>query len=159
MKHSQHVHPDNLILTGPLLEVTLEVTAKRSAALLGTNQTPPSPLLVKLLIDTGAQVSAVEETFAIQLGLRPKRFVSLAGISQQAQLCPVYAMTLAFAMVDDTGQKKEVAISSEVVGVSSPPNPHTHVGVLGRDILSHFRLLYEGDTGLFELSMPNQHNS
>jgi len=103
-----------------------------------------------MMIDTGAQSTIVEKQIATQLGLKPIRFAPMIGVSQKPELCPVYLMSITI-LVSGDGMEGSVTFNNEVVGMSSPVRPQPHVGLLGRDFLSHMTLVYEGPKGSFEL--------
>lgn len=154
MRYIESYKPDDLIRHGPLVEVTLELTRSTISNRQSRGQALSPPMTVQMLIDTGAQLTALEESIPKQLGLEPLYHTLVTGVSQEAQTCPAYVMVLTFEMIDTNGQKKVCTRESEVIGVNIPPSPHPHVGLLGRDFLKHFRFVYEGDTGSFELTFP-----
>ena len=154
MKLTGNLPIDDMIARGPVINVDIEVTSDVEAALLAAGQAVPPPMTIKMMIDTGAQITVIEDAIANQLGVRAARYSSVVGVSQQVQPCAIYRMIIALEMTDDAGKKRVVAVESEAAGVSSPAIPHQHVGLLGRDFLRDFRFIYEGDTGSFELIFP-----
>ena len=94
----------------------------------------------------------IEKRIAAQLGLTPIRFEPMIGVSQKPEMCPVYLMSVNIFVGDDGGPAtKAVTFGAEVIGMSSPPKPQQHAGLLGRDFLSHMKLVYDGPHGAFEL--------
>jgi hypothetical protein len=136
--------PHGLIFKGPLVRVTFGPhpdDAKATAAAGGT----PKTMVHRLMVDTGAQSTVV--------GLIPIRYVRIMGVSGKPEECPLYRMSITIGMEEDGsgGTVLPAQFVANVAGVASPPKPLTHVGLLGRDFLSHVRLLYDGPKGEFEI--------
>jgi hypothetical protein len=74
----------------------------------------------------------------------------MVGVSQKSEMCPVYMMSITLGM-SDGAVPVPVTFAAEVIGMPSPPVPQQHVGLLGRDFLSHFRFTYDGPSGSFEI--------
>jgi predicted aspartyl protease len=146
LKHTGVVQPIplGLVNVGPLVQVQL---SHHPAA---PPPVPVAPLAVWLMIDTGAQRTVIEKRLASQLGLTPIRFQQMVGVSQIPEMCPVYLMSVTLSVGGD-GQVLAITFSTEVIGMSSPPQPREHVGLLGRDFLRHMKLVYDGPRGSFEL--------
>lgn len=141
--------PTGIITLGPL--VAVELAPHPSVPSAGI----VSPIPVKMMVDTGAQRTVIEKRLASQLGVAPIRFQQMVGVSQQPELCPVYVVSVTLR-VGDNLQHAEVTFVAEVIGMSSPPTPQEHVGLLGRDFLRHFRFTYDGPRGEFELVPEKQ---
>lgn len=144
--------PFGLIHKGPLVRVTLgpHPDDAKATADAGGN---PKTMVHYLMVDTGAQPTVVENVIAQALGLIPIRYVQVMGVSGKPEDCPLYRMSITIGMVEDgsRGTVLPAQFVANVAGVASPPRPLTHVGLLGRDFLSHVRLLYDGPKGSFEL--------
>jgi gag-polyprotein putative aspartyl protease len=156
MRYTQQTPTAKLVAFGPIVTVSIEADAELIAERAALGQSLPPPLPVQLMVDTGAQTTVIEEAIAKKFGLKPIRYSSVTGVSQQAQTCAVYRMVITLEMKDNSGQNKVVAIETEIIGVSSPPSPHPHVGLLGRDFLQHFEFVYRGSVGSFELHLAAQ---
>jgi hypothetical protein len=144
--------PHGLIFRGPLVRVTFGPhpdDAKATADVGGT----PKTMVHHLMVDTGAQSTVVENVIAEALGLIPIRYVRIMGVSGKPEDCPLYRMSITIGMEEDgsAGTVLPAQFVANVAGVGSPPKPLTHVGLLGRDFLSHVRLLYDGPKGEFEI--------
>lgn len=147
---------DVLINVGPLAEVSLSPSPDVAAILTGSGKPLPTRV-VKMMVDTGAQKTVVEDKIAAALGLVPLRFTPMVGVSQKPELCPLYLMSVHIAMTD--GKKNTVVtFTAEIIGMASPPQPQLHAGLLGRDFLSHFKMVYDGKGGIFEIigQLPGQ---
>jgi hypothetical protein len=106
-----------------------------------------------MMIDTGAQKTVIENQIPVQLGLTPTRFEYMVGVSNKAELCPVYPMELELGMSGD-GKTGFIRCATEVIGMSSPAQPFQHVGLIGRDFLHGVKLTYDGKSGTFEIEVP-----
>lgn len=151
MRHVVRVNPVplGLVQFGPLIEVVLSphpIAAEKIVAAGGK----PISLRTKLMIDTGAQKTVVENVIAESLKIPPIRHVPMVGVSQKPEMCPLYMMSIGFLMGDGTNTEA-LMFSSEVVGMNTPPSRTEHCGLLGRDFLAHFRLVYDGPSGMFEV--------
>lgn len=151
MKHFGIVLPpkSGLIQHGPLVLVTLSPPL----ALSGQQSAPPQ---AKLMVDTGAQCTVVEDVILQGLGLAPIGFRNIVGVSQVSQKCPVYLLNIGLEMAPMPNQGGGImcTVTLPVVGMPSPSQPAEHVGLLGRDFLSHFIFAYDGPSGVFMIEMP-----
>src|SRR5690349_16340244 len=59
------VEPD-----GPLINVTIGVSAQRRAALVAARVDVPQPIFARLLIDTGASMTCIDAQILLDLGLQ-----------------------------------------------------------------------------------------
>jgi hypothetical protein len=116
---------------------------------------PRHPRVVRMLVDTGAGPSMIEQSVAEELGLSATRFVQVVGISQAVVACPVYHAEIEVGFERSTrGGKKESCVMAIPVTLAGMPPPFTqlsHVGLLGRDFLQHFQVAYDGPGGEFAL--------
>jgi hypothetical protein len=150
VKHAFSQDPADLVNRGPLIRVALlpHPMARSSG------EEDSSPISAQFLLDTGAQHSFVERGLAITMGLSPLRYVPIIGVSHKSEDCPVYPMTIRMDVQD--GQSKltdYVDYNTTVVGMRCPPDWR---GLLGRDFLRRFRMIYDGSRGLVELHVPSR---
>ena len=143
-------NPGALVIVGPLVNVVLAVPESVGRAMLALGREPPR-VDVKLLIDTGAQITSVHDEVAAQLGLPPIRMAPMVGVSGKPEDYPVYRMVVLIAVADATG-KGIIGLETDVVGVPASAGHAEMKGLLGRDFLRHLRLVYDGPTATFELS-------
>ena len=81
--------PDGLVGVGPLVSVIITPDPKLKNFLnLPSNQVPFTS--VKLMVDTGAQRTCIEDNILRQLGLIPINYTYLIGVNQEPELHPVY---------------------------------------------------------------------
>ena len=110
----------------------------------------PISTKAKLMVDTGAQNTVIDEVLASTLGIQPVRHMQMVGVSQKPEMCPVYMMAITIGMSSgrDTA---EVTFATHVVGMKSMPQANQCQGLLGRDFLQHFLFHYNGPAGRFEI--------
>ncbi|MCC6596882.1 MAG: aspartyl protease family protein [Rhodanobacteraceae bacterium] len=102
------------------------------------------------LIDTGADMTAVDEALIKQLGYRPHGGVEVvtANGSQERSL---YKVVLRFPR--EPGAKEEVTVDMVVAGL--PKFGHDNIrALLGRDLLAMAQFNYHGPSGRFGLVFP-----
>jgi hypothetical protein len=104
----------------------------------------------KLMLDTGAAKTAIDNTLAAELNLVPIRFEQVVGVSQESQECPVYLLVLRIN-VTLNGRKMEYSCSTEALGIPSPRQGEPYSGFIGRDFLASWRLTYDGPSGVVEM--------
>lgn len=142
--------PSRLIEDGPLVRVTfsphpleIELLAREGVAW--------QPVSHQMMVDTGAQLTVVEDAVPKFLSLVPIRFQPIAGVTGDLD-CPVYRLEIRIDVDDRAGQRGEMRFAADVVAV--PPVPELarpHVGLLGRDFLQHVRFEYDGPRGTYAL--------
>lgn len=110
---------------------------------------------VHLLIDTGASTTFVQQHFVDQLGIvsSDRKEVRLA--DQKTVWCPIYraAVDVPLQDADDDRNPTVATVPIRIAATPSPLVDLPHHGLLGRDFLAHFDLVYHGGTGRFELSV------
>lgn len=144
-------HPQALQGTGPVIQVQVEVPTALATQLQHTGQTVPQPVLGYALIDTGASLSAVDATVIQQLGVQPVgvAHVGTAGGPQQQATCPArFSFPGSSLPAIDFNQLLGANLSGQLaLGAGNPL-----VALLGRDLLQHFVLIYNGPAAMFTLA-------
>lgn len=144
--------PGGLVALGPLVQVWFS-PHRLDQELLAAAGTDWEAFPAKMMVDTGAELTLVEDVVPGTLGLTPIRFQEVEGIGGRVD-APVYRLQIAIKAADNAGHSGWMTFSSDVVAVPSPPTPteqRPHVGLLGRDFLQHIRLIYDGPSATFEL--------
>jgi hypothetical protein len=127
---------------GPTLSIRIGVVAELEATLRAAGGSPPPPLSITAIVDTGAHRTVIQQNLAVQLGLQPISLTSVNTASSAYVLCPEYDVRLLFP--------RDVVRELPVL---EAPLPGQNVQCLiGRDILSRAVLVYLGETNLFSLS-------
>jgi hypothetical protein len=112
------------------------------------------PIPHRMMFDTGAENTVVEDAVPKFLHLEPIRYQAIAGVTGDPD-CPVYRLEItigANASDDDRGKAKELRFSADIFAV--PPVAEfarPHVGLLGRDLLQLVRFEYDGPAGAYRL--------
>lgn len=133
-----------LRVNGPALQVEVRVPSALAAALQRRRLPVPPPQVGLALIDTGASITAVEGAVLQTLGLSPTGFAPIAtpgGTVQQ----PVYACDMEFPGTPIPVVPFNFVIGSQVAGLG-------YAALIGRDVLTHFQLVYNGVEGLWTLA-------
>jgi hypothetical protein len=128
---------------GPIIDVSIAVTAAADAALTAAGQAIPPPIQVTALIDTGATGSAIARGIAQQLGLQPVAVINVTTPSSSNVPMPAYAVRL---LLPNTIIFETTAIEAELAGQG--------IGALiGRDVLSQAVLVYIGYANEFTIAL------
>jgi hypothetical protein len=136
----------------PVITLFLAAGAPRIAALEALGETPPAPVEVRALVDTGASRTAVQESVLDRLGLDPVGADSLytASTGKTPKEVDAYAVQLFFAGVPGGRLDPDLrVVEAEDLG---------GLGVevlLGRDVLGRSLLFFSGPEGRFMLAFPS----
>src|SRR5262245_51621943 len=93
---------------GPLVNVRLGPHPEDIARLTAEGEAVPEPEPVKLMMDTGAERTVVEEVVARHLNLVPVRFTRLLSATQHIAEAPVYLMSVYLDMQHESGETATV---------------------------------------------------
>jgi hypothetical protein len=144
--------PEVLVRVGPLVEVTFLPHSSVRDSFVASGDMPQTT--VKMLVDTGADRTVVERRIAEGMGLSPIRFHPMVGVNQKPELYPVFLISLQFCVEDDHG-KVHTHFDAEVIGMNPPPVSKPYAGLIGRDFLRHFHVIYNGPKGKVELHLSS----
>jgi hypothetical protein len=112
----------------------------------------PGYVIARMMVDTGAQRTLVDDRLPAQLGFKPLRYEQMIGVSQKPELYPVYKMSIAIMMDAGHAGYVQVQFHADIVGMPTPGAAQQHNGLLGRDFLRQFKFVYDGPAGEFHLS-------
>lgn len=133
----------------------------------------PPPIAGALLLDTGATRTCIALKTATDLGLHPTRMQDGYGAGGR-HINPVFLARLEIRIIDpETQVTHTFAWEQEVEGIRELHNFATPLtwqgqtvpvtGLLGRDILRHARISYDGPTGSmqfeFDVASLQEHKS
>jgi predicted aspartyl protease len=130
-----------------MLEVFVGVSKPREEALIRAAQTVPPPVLVRLLVDTGASGTVIDPAVISKLNLSPTGMVTIHTpstgttphqISHVSLVIPHQALTRTFFALP-IGE-----CSLRAQGID---------GLLGRDVLAHCLFIYAGPDNAYILSI------
>ena len=151
-----HYYPDaqNLINTpdsawelvryGPVVPVTVSLTARHVEILQGLKFSVPNPASGNALIDTGSTLCAVDESIVKSLGIPPtgsEAILTPGGPSQR----PTYPASLSFP-----GTTLPNISFTNFIG--SPLQASGIVAIIGRNVLKDFVFVYNGPGGFVSLA-------
>jgi hypothetical protein len=103
-----------------------------------------------MMIDTGAQITVVEDAVPKFLKLEPIRFQAIAGVTGDLE-CPIYRLEISIRS-NHHDENRRIHFSADVFAI--PPVAELarpHVGLLGRDFLQYARFDYDGPSGTYRL--------
>lgn len=133
---------------GPLVELLVGISTPRQQALQKAGLTPPSPIMIRFLIDTGASCTVLDQTSIAPLGLVPtgQTRVNTPTTGAQPESRFQYDVGVLLYHADNSRMFHNLPIiatdlSNQGIG-----------GLLGRDILQKCLLIYDGSAGTFALA-------
>lgn len=129
----------NLEGDGPLIEVTFGLV--RAAAVHLEAGTAPNPVRATALIDTGASATVVKTDLLDPLGLHPVGEVPVNTPTGHHVPCLIYAVQLTLPQG-----------TIEVTVIEAPLEGQNIQALIGRDVLKHALLIYQGPSSQFTLS-------
>jgi predicted aspartyl protease len=134
---------------GPVLDVTIAVSIPRQQNLHRSGFPIPTPFAARALIDTGATQTCVDPAVTLQLGLNPAGTVKIHTPSAQGvgYLCNVYDVCVEFP----TSPGLPFRILSMPV-VESSLSVQSIDALIGRDVLEHATMFYDGASGRVTIS-------
>ncbi len=147
MKHSCTMI--DIVREGAIVVAELDVDRARRQMLTLKGEFPPRRT-VRLMVDTGAELSFVDQAVAMDLGLRQLRSAEIVGVSQRPEVHPVFAATLFLGI--NTPTPGIVQIPIEVAAMRENITALPFNGLLGRVFLRDFELEYSGRDHAFALS-------
>lgn len=146
--HRRQVAPTELVAQGPLVDV-LFTPHPADVELLAQEGTAWQPISHRMMIDTGAALTIVEDPVPQFLQLEPMRFQAIAGVTGDLD-CPVYRLQINIR--SSSHDDRRIQFAADIVAI--PPVPELarpHVGLLGRDFLQLVRFEYDGPSGVYQL--------
>lgn len=129
---------------GPCVQVTIGLAQSIAEQLLQQGKPVPQPISGLALIDTGATSTCIDDEAAQKLQLPVTNVVNVASASHSSTPQNVYPI-----QVQITG----LPISIESGAVGAALAPQKLLALIGRDVLQHCTLFYNGITGQITLSI------
>jgi hypothetical protein len=132
------------------------------ARLLRDNGRPvPPPVSGYLLLDTGASKTCISSAVAQALGLTPIGKIKAYGASGE-HTNRVVSAQLGIEVEDDRGNPRRISWVIPCQAIPRLEEPYQHiqladsplvlVGLLGRDLLRHATVIYDGKTGVLHIT-------
>ncbi len=142
--------PHGLVAYGPIMPVEVAVPGALAQYLTNTKQNVPAPVTGLALIDTGATITAVDESVFQALGVPPVGTATVGtakGIVEQ----PVFPARMSFPGTTLQDLDFSQVLGCDLTGQLSLGTERLIV-LMGRDLLQFFVLVYNGPGGLISLS-------
>lgn len=132
---------------GPVVDIKVMQTIHRVEALKKANRPFGQPVVVAGLIDTGASCSALDVHIIARLGLEPHGIASIHTPSTG----PAYEMRHVYDASIVLGETENPALVVTVGAIACELAAEGYFALIGRDVLSHCRLIYDGTEERFSL--------
>lgn len=134
-----------LLRQGPCVQVSIGLAQSIANQLLQQGKTLPKPISGIALIDTGATSTCIDDAAAQQLQLPVVNVVNVASASHASTQQNVYPI-----QIEVVG----LPISIEAPNaIGAALTPQGLLALIGRDVLQHCTLFYNGITGEITLSI------
>lgn len=137
---------------GPLLIAFVGVSEARESALKANNVSVPNLVRVAALVDTGASATCLDPTILTTLGLTPtgSTLVSTPSTGNTPVQADQYDISL---LVPPAGNSQVPLFLGTLPALSCGDlAPQGFQALIGRDVLSHCILIYNGNRGHFSLA-------
>lgn len=135
--------------SGPLLTVLVGLSVPRVQALTNAGQIVPSPIIARMLVDTGASMTSIGPKFVSELGLVPTGSISMHTPSTGATPHVVATYDVALYFSGHEGAMHSIQVQSVM---ECDLGSQGIDGLIGRDILSKASLTYFGPGSICYLS-------
>jgi len=137
---------------GPLLNVLVNVSQPRAQALQKAGQPIPQPVVAKLVVDTGATLTAIDKSILAQLQLTPKGQTAIHTPSTQNTPVPANLFDIAMVILGATAAAPFAHMIAALAVIDGDFKPQGIDGLLGRDVLASARVIYSGSDQIFMMS-------
>ena len=146
-KRGHRAEPGQLSYHGPIITSGLTIAKAHADALTAAGDPVPPPVPYRFLIDTGADGCVVKHEFAVKAGLKLINANSpLAGVGVDTT-GKTYIGRVLFGMASKVIQGVQHGMAVDTQIMSGDLNTVLFDGLIGRDVLRHFVLTYDGKTG------------
>ncbi|MGH6677385.1 MAG: aspartyl protease family protein [Bradyrhizobium sp.] len=135
---------------GALVDALVDISPPRQRALAVAGKPIPAPVAVRALVDIGASCTFIDLWVVQALSLTPTGTSSIltAASGTTAHPCHRYDISLGVVMANQQTHSLPSVISAIDAGLAA----HGFQLILGRDVLAHGRLFYDGKGQIFTLS-------
>lgn len=143
---SGQLGPNVLAKDGPKVDVEISITTALQQYLQSSKEVIPNPIKGEALIDTGAQISCIDDTVASKLGIHPTGQIPGRGMAGSS-VRNSYSAKLIILHANQRWQFE----STRIMGVNIIEQGL--VALIGRDFLSKGMMTYSGFSGIVDLSI------
>jgi hypothetical protein len=130
---------DRLTLVGPTILVAIGLASEAVAMFQSAGLSVPPPVTGLAMLDTGASVCVIDEDALAGLGITPLGTMTISTATGSA-VRPTYAASISFP-----GTPLPNVNFTNFVG--APLQGHGVVALIGRSVLRHFLIVYNGPDG------------
>src|SRR5882672_3313283 len=141
--------PGALLVSGPNITTDVGITPAYADALRAAGQPVPPQVRCRLLIDTGADGCLLRHDIAQKAGLKLiSSNIPIGGVGVDTTGC-TYMGRIYFGVASKAapGAKHVIAVDTRIMSGNLPGADQLD-GLIGRDVLRHFEMRYNGGTGL-----------
>ncbi len=134
--------------SGPIIQVSIGVSVMHYDAMVAAGMSPITPIKVNLLVDTGASSTNIDTNIIKKLGIMPTGTVSVHTPSTGAtpKEMDLYAVSM---FISGYGPMKVIQAMPVIATDFSSQGID---GLLGRDVLSHAHMTYDGMMDIVTIS-------
>ena len=155
--------PEELAAIGPMIPASWSVPRALERLLIATRHPVPAPVHGMILLDIGATTTCISLDVANELKLVQTRMRTSHGAGGLHRN-PVFKAQLSISIEGPNGKAAPLVWEKEAAGIpdidkyaaevdlSVDGSPMRHLGLLGRDILRHTIVYYNGITGRFQVN-------
>lgn len=141
---------------GPVVLAFIGVSKHAEQALKSAGLVVPNAIPAQFLVDTGASGTLIDPSIISPLGISPKGYTAMHTPSTGGTpiMAPIYDVSLIFASTtpQDGVGPLQIPYVRTISAISSSMTGQGIAGLIGRDVLDHCILIYNGMTGSFSLS-------
>jgi predicted aspartyl protease len=130
-------------MRGPVVQVSVTIEQNAGKGLTSQGKTVPAPKSGLALIDTGASNTCIDEQAARELGLPVIDVAIMQSATHEKHPCNIYPIQIITPIVTLNAPK---AMGAALVSQGL-------LVLIGRDVLQHCTLFYNGPLGQFTLSV------
>ena len=131
---------------GPLVDVMLEPSVPRQQARQARQRPLPTPIAVRMLIDTGANHTCIADWIVSTLSLVVVAQSHIRTATTTSALCNKYDVSI--SLPGDTGALTVPRLAVLAVNLGGS----TVDGLIGRDVLSRCRFHYDGPAATVDIT-------
>jgi hypothetical protein len=142
---NNELNPAPLRLRGPIIQVEIQIPTVLGHTLQQKGKPLPQPVTGLCLVDTGASKTCVDAAIVAGLGVSPINKVQVQTPSGSASQY-TYPVRMSFPGTPLPGIEFSSVLGSVLAAQGI-------IGLLGRDVLTHFVLIYNGPAGMFSLAL------
>lgn len=128
--------------SGPIVEVFIAIPEALEKALRAQGQPVPAPVKITALVDTGASASTITSPAAQTLGLQPTGKIPVSTPTDSNVMLYEYSVRI---VIPGCFVVSANVICSELKGQNID-------SLIGRDVLKHAVMTYNGQAGIFSVS-------